>query len=327
MHARMSRAAAVRGIAATAFSAAVIPTFRASADTFPDHPITMIIPFDPGGGVDQVARLADKFAPAAFGHNFTFQYQPGAGGALGVTALAHAKPDGYTIGGYIMPNLVALPLMHAGQFTIHDFTYVAQLVADPHALVTLQGSPYTTLPQFIAAAKASPGKLTVGLPDVYDGTRFSLLDLQRRAKIQVTTVPFNGGNKQNAALLGKVVDAAMVNLSLVGSERDKLNFLAISTPTPFADMPKVPTFRSYHLDVVGSDGRVYMAPKGVPADIAAKLSDGFKKIADNPEFKAEAQKVGIPVEFLDGPGLEKYVIGFEPFAKQLLGNLSASPAP
>ncbi len=326
MHPRMSRATAVRSLAATAFAAAA-PKLAAAADTFPDHPITMIVPFDPGGGVDQVARLVDKFAPAVFGHNFTFQYQPGAGGALGVTALSRAKPDGYTIGGYIMPNLVALPLMNAGQFTIHDFSYVAQMVADPHALVTLQGSPYTTLPQFVDAAKKAPGKLTVGLPDVYDGTRFSLLDLMRRAKIQVTVVPFNGGNKQNAAILGKVVDAAMVNMSLVASERDKLNFLAVSTAGPFPEMSNVPTFRSFHLDVVGTDGRVYMAPKGVPPDVLGKLRDGFKKIADNPEFKEQAQKVGLPVTYLDGAALEKYVIGFEPFAKQLLSNLSASPAP
>jgi tripartite-type tricarboxylate transporter receptor subunit TctC len=325
MRQTLSRSTFVGGLGC---AAAVSAGARAKAADFPDRPITIVIPFDPGGAVDQLARLIDKFTPTVFGHNFVFQYQPGAGGALGMTALAHAKPDGYTIGAYMTPNLIALPLMHAGAFSTADFSYLAQMIADPHALATLAGSsPYTSLKQFVAAAKASPGKLTVGLGDVYDGTRFALLNFIQKSGLNVTVIPLNGGNKQNAALLGKVIDAAMVNYSLVASEREKLNFLAVTTEQPFAGLPGVPTFRSQGFDVIGHDGRVYMTPKGVPPDVLAKLREGFKKIFDDPQFTSEAEKLSQPTSYLSGPAVEAAIRAEEPLVKKLLASATAQPSP
>ena len=325
MRETLTRSALLAGFGCTA--ATLVARGQALAADFPDHPITMVVPFDPGGAVDQLARLIDKYTTPVFGHNFVFQYQPGAGGALGMTALAHAKPDGYTIGAYMTPNLIALPLMHAGQFSTDDFAYLAQMIADPHALATLAGSsPYTNLRQFLSAAKASPGKLTVGIGDVYDGTRFALLNFIQKAGIDVTVIPLNGGNKQNAALLGKVIDAAMVNYSLVASERDKLNFLAVTTEQPFSGLPGVPTFRSQGLDVIGHDGRVYMAPKGVPPDVLAKLRDGFKKIFDDPQFVADAEKLSQPTSYLSGPAVDAAIRAETPVVKRLLATVAAQPA-
>lgn len=296
-----------------------MPRAIALAADYPVRPITIVIPYAPGGANDIIARIVDKYTEKIFGKHFVFRYAAGAGGAIGSSELATMRPDGYTIGQINFPEVVAMPLAGAGSFQTTSFDYISRLVADPQVLVTLKNSPYDTLPKLIAAAKAKPGALTVAIPGAFDGTEFALLALMRTANVKFTMITFIGGAPQVAAILGKHVDAAMMNASALDPIRDQVNLLGVSTSAESPLFPGLKTFAAQSYPVVTSDGRLIIAPAGLPPDILKKLRDGFKTLANDPGFQADMKKIHQPLGYMDGAALAAFVAGQQDNVKQLLG--------
>jgi tripartite-type tricarboxylate transporter receptor subunit TctC len=294
------------------------PWLPARAAGFPDRAITLLIPYAPGGANDIIARVVDRYAEKVFGRHFIFRYAAGAGGAIGSSELATTRNDGYTVGQINFPEVVAMPLAGAGSFQTSSFDYIARLVADPQVLVTLKGSAYDTLPKLIAAAKAKPGALTVAIPGAFDGTEFALLALQRAANVKVTMITFVGGAPQIAAILGKHVDAAMMNASALDPIRDQVNLLGVSTTAESPLFPGTKTLTAQGYPVVTSDGRLIIAPAGLPPDVLQKLRDGFKAIANDPSFQADMAKIHQPLGYMDGASLTTFVNSQQDTIRQLL---------
>ncbi len=312
-----SAVAALTGCGVTT-SKSASPSSTTTASWHPAHAITVVIPYPPGGASDIIARIVNQFAVPVFGHHFIFRYDPGAGGALGATDIADAPPNGYTIGTVNFPEITVQPLAGVGNFKPSSFDYLAQMVGDPQTIATLKGSQYPTLASLVAAARKNPGRVTVGIPTTLDNTQFVLLDLEKDAHVKFTIIPYTGGAPETAALLGNHIDAAMVNFSVSKPIAPEVNFLAVSAAKPFKLLPGVKTFAEQGYPIVTDDGRLFVAPKGLPSPVLATLRQGFKKIYDNPKFQALMKKDSQPTGYLSGSAAEQEVVSYQKPAYALL---------
>ncbi|MCE5226201.1 MAG: tripartite tricarboxylate transporter substrate binding protein, partial [Porphyromonadaceae bacterium] len=178
-----------------------------TAIDYPTKPVNMIIAFSAGGSSDVQARIMqkywNKYVPK---QPWVFNYKAGAGGAVGFAEIAHAKADGYTIGGVNVPHIVLQPLGQGAQYSVDDFAYLCQAVQDPQVLAVNKDSKFNTWQEVIDYAKANPEKLKCGLVGTYTGTHLMLLELEDLTGAKMTQVVYKGASDQNAALMGGELD-------------------------------------------------------------------------------------------------------------------------
>lgn len=297
-------------------AASVMLAAPIAAQDFPSRPITMVVPFDPGGGSDLIARNTDKFAAEEFGSNFTFQYRPGAGGHIGTNSVATARPDGYTIGTYNVPHIALGPVTGVAQYKLDDFTYLGQVAADPGAFATRRGG-YESLEAFIAAAKERPGALTIGSADQFGGTHLLALQIEEAAGIDVTVVPFPGGSQLVAAVLGGHVDAGVAGLPPFLGSAEETQFLALTGPERHEALPEVPTLREQNLDLTFITGRIFIAPADLDDAVATRLRDGLRNIFEREDFQADLRKIGQFPSWMSGDELRASLQNYEESATRL----------
>lgn len=265
---------------------------------YPEKTINLLMGFNPGGGSDQLAQLTTPYLKEYLNGTFNNIYKPGAAGAVAWTELAHAtKNDGYTVSITNMPMIATNYITNPDiKYTVNDFTPLANVVTDPGVLMVGADSPYKTFQDFVDAAKANPGKVTVGNSGTGGDDFFYTLVLQKEAGIKVQMVPFDGDGPswQNAA--GGKIDASMNNLGTVlpQVQAGKARILAVMTKKRVDLIKDVPTFEELGVkNMIGGSSRGYSAPKGIPADVREKLLDAFKKMFDNPKFNEDVAKLGL----------------------------------
>lgn len=285
---------------------------------YPDRPINMIIPYDPGGGSDMLTRMIDKHAKEQFGNNFTFVYKPGAGGAVGASDIAKSKSDGYTIGTINIPNYLLQSISGSGDFNIDSFDYICQTASDPQILITPKKSKYTTVEEFVQAAKDNPGKLTVGVPGALGDGHVATLMLMEKAGIEVSIVPLKGGSDLLSAILGEHVDAGMANIGVVISEKDNFNILGVTFDKRHSFIPDVPTLKEKGYDVQSFVGRIYVAPKGLAPEVLQKLENGFKNVWDKPEYQEDMKNAMYSTDWKSGNEVKEFVSNYYAEAKALI---------
>lgn len=288
------------GVGATVFAQ------EAKAE-FPEQSITVMLPFGPGGGTDMLTRSFDQFASEVFGHNFTIEYRPGGGGAVGTTALAREDADGYTIGMGSLPHMYLQPAAGVGEYTLDDFDYIALIAREPQLMVTPLASPYDSYDELKAASQADPGRLTLGIPSPLSETWLAYERINALEDLGFTVITYQGGAEMNAALLGNQVDAAVTNIGPVFGEIENLNVLGVTSEERVDFLPEVPTFQEQGVDVVTSVERVFMAPKGVPEDRLEVLRDGFREIWHNPDFQERVEELRFGMAWIDGAEVRDYL--------------------
>ncbi len=296
-----------RAVFVTTFVVSSLFGINQAQAQFPEKPITVILPFGPGGGTDMLTRTFDIFSTDVFGESFIVTYKPGAGGAVGTTALSSENNDGYTIGMGSLPHMFLQPAAGAGRYSLDDFDYIAMIASEPQLVVTPKGSPYTTYQELKAATQADPGSLTIGVPSPLSETWLTYKMIDDIEDLGFTVVIYQGGAELNAALLGKQVDAATTNIGPVYGEIDKLNVLGVTSPDRISFLPDVPTFKELGIDITTSVDRIFMAPKGVPEDRLAVLREGFKEIWHNPEFQGRAKEMRMGLRWMDGEDVRSYL--------------------
>lgn len=294
----------------------VLTVAPASAQEFPDKPITIIVPFDPGGGSDLIARTVDKFTADEFGSTFTFQYRPGAGGHIGTNSLASAKPDGYTIGTYNSPHVALGPITGVAQYSLDDFTWLGQVAADPGVLATAPGK-YGSLEELLSAAKENPGSVTIGSADQFGGTHLLALQIAEESGAEISVIPFPGGSQLVAAVLGGHVDAGVAGQPAWMGSKEETQFLAVTGDKPSAALPDVPTLQEQGLDLSYITGRIFIAPAGLDDAVRDRLREGLHNIYENAEFQAELKKVGQTPEWISGDELQTSMEQYEEVATRL----------
>jgi len=282
-------------------------------DDYPSRPITMIIPFPPGGVADQTARAIigplEKTLKAAV----AIRNVGGAGGAVGMAAAANAKPDGYTIllalsSISIIPEADRL-FGRTPAYTLDQLKPIALLGADPTVLVVRAESPWKTVKELEDAAKKEPGKLSYASSGVYGTLHMAMAMFTSAAGLNLKHVPFNGGGPAVTALLGGHVDALASGPGpvLAHIKSGKLRALASWGTKRLAALPDAPTFAELgYKDVEFYIWAGLFAPKDVPVPIMAKLREAVKASAAAPEFTAAMEKFGSPVVHLDAPEFEKF---------------------
>ena len=303
---RIGRRQLVLGaLSATALTAT---SSRLSAQTWPERSITFICPWPAGGTADQSMRALCSVAARVLGQSIAVENKVGASGMIGAMALASAKPDGYTIGQIPISVTRFSQLGTLAADPRKDFTYIARTSGQTFGIAVPANSPFKTLKDFVAHAKANPGKVTYAHAGVGGATHVGMEEFASVAGIQFNHVPYKGGSEALQGVLGGHVDALADSSSWAPHvEAGKLRLLATWGELRTARFKDVPTLRELGYDVVVDAPNGIGAPKGLDPAVAAKLRDAFRQAANSPEFKAVIDKLDAPLLYLDGPDYEKYV--------------------
>ena len=293
--------------------AAALCALGAQAQDYPTKPVTMIVAFPPGGVAELVGRPLAASMEKTLGQPVIILNRPGAGGAVGTTAAAKAAPDGYTI----LMTLSSISIFPVSDplegkpvpYQISDFMPIALVTADPTVLVVRADSPYKTVQDFVAAAKADPGKINYSSSGIYGTLHVAMEMFAGAAGIQLFHIPYQGGGPAVTALLGGQVEAlASGPAAAVGQIKGgKMRALAGWGDKRLALMPELPTFKELgYKDVEFYIWSGVFAPAATPAPITSKLREALRTAATSAEFKNAMEKVSTPVSYLDAPEFAKY---------------------
>ena len=292
----------LRGLAA--ICVALAGSLPAQA-AYPDQPINMIIAYAPGGGTDIAARVMIPFIEKYLGEGAKINVinRPGASGDIGFSALAAAVPDGYTIGFINTPPVLATPIERKTGYTWQSYDLLGNVVDDPGTFCVHSESPYRTLADLAAFAKANPGKVTVGSTGVGSDDHLAMMQFEKSAGVKMNHIPFKGSSETRNAVNGKQIVVAAINVG------EALQYLKGGTPirclgqmtqVRMSMAPDWPTFKEQGYNFEMASLRGIAAPKGLPPAIRERLVAAIEKAAADPALKAAAEKVFAPIRYL-GP--------------------------
>ncbi len=265
-------------------------------------PITVIVPWDAGSSNDLTSRLLAGELEKELGTPFQVVNKPGATTQIGMTELANAKPDGYTLGLNSLQTTISVYLdpERKAQFTRKSFQPVASLILDPFVLYVQGGSPYKTAKDLVEAAKAKPDTIKVGTNGVMSPSHMSWLLLEKAAGVKFATVHFSGGTPNVTALMGGHVEASSTTPGgMLGFIKDgKMNALAVFDKNPSPAMPGAPpiTTLGYNAVMLRSSG--WDAPASTPMPVVEILNGAIKKVLEKPDFQKKMTDQGMTPKFL-----------------------------
>ena len=299
----------VRSIAAVCLAALI---FAAWAQDYPNRPITLIVPFPPGGVADNGARPVALALGKQLGQPVIIENKQGAGGGIGMAQVARAKPDGYTLL-LALSSISIIPeadkvLGRAPLFTLDQLTPVARFTADPVVLAVRAESPWKTYAEFIAYAKANPKKINYGSSGNYGTMHVPMEMLGSATGASFTHVPFTGAAPSVTALLGGSLDAVASGPSTVVQhvKAGKLRVLANWGPERHPALPGVPTLRELGVAVEFAQWAGLFAPGGTPEPVLAALRRAARDMQDDAAFKQTFVTLQTPLAYLDAPAFRTY---------------------
>jgi len=309
----------------TALAAGIAVTLSsgfAVAAGFPDKPINMYIGFRPGGAVDTTGRLiADKMSKI-LGHPVVAVTKAGGGGTVMASQLINAAPDGYTIGMGASAAYTLTPQINKNiKYKIGDFTHLATLTYPSDAIVVKSDSPYKTLKDLIDAHKKS--KKPISFASQVSASRLMCMAIADKSGVEFKVIPVKGGAVGIQEVLGGHIDATWSGSGWTQQVRaGKLRALATMSAERMKDYPNIPTLIELGYDFTFTDTFMLSAPKGVPADVVAKLSAAIKKAIEDPEVqKTLHDKIGLLTKYRDAKEtlafLNKQHADVEPLVKKL----------
>jgi tripartite-type tricarboxylate transporter receptor subunit TctC len=291
------------------FVAAAVAQAPALAQSFPDHPVKIVVPYPAGGPADTVARVTTQGLGAHLGGSVIIENVPGAGGRLATKDVTRAAPDGYTLLLGSSNEYAITPALYKNleYDPVKDLTAVAALVTDSIAIVVNPSVPVHSLKELAAYAKEHPGKLTSG-STVGIIPHLALMYFQVHMGADIVFVPYKGAAPALADCMGNQIQlcasAKSVLVPLITSSR--LRGLAVSSAERWPEVPDVPTFRESGLD--GFPPLVVfglLAPTGTPPDIIAKINAAENALLKTPETQAAIAKLGLNPLVLSPQGLGK----------------------
>lgn len=281
---------------ATLLASSVSFLATAALAEYPEREIEMLVGFSAGGGTDVMARTLEPFLEKYLGEgtNIVIKNIPGASGQIAVTQVAESKPDGYTIGTYNLPGVMARTLDRKADYTADSFTYLANVVDDPNVIVTPQSSSIMSVAELIEQAKAEPGAITMGISGLGGDDHFMFIALQDATETEFTLVPFGSSAPTRTALMGGHVAAGILNVSEIAGFEESIRVLGIASEEASEYAPDVPTLRSENIDITNGSLRGFVAPAGLPEDVSEKLFNAFRQTFDDPEFQKAMRSTSNP---------------------------------
>ena len=284
----------------------------AAQSTWPDKPITMIVPFPPGGVADTVARPVAEALSRELKQPIVVENKAGAGGALGIGLASRAAADGYTVllslsSISILPEADRL-LERKPAYQLTQFKPIARFTADPTVLVVRADSKWKTLAGFVADLRANPGRYNYGSSGNYGTMHVPMEMFKASAGFRMTHIPYTGAGPAVVALLAGQVDAIASGPSTVAQQiqAGKLRALAHWGERPLAALPDVPSLKQLGYPVRFAQWSALFVPTGTPDDVIRKLRAAAAKVAADPGVLQIIGKAGSPIEYLDAPEFQTY---------------------
>jgi tripartite-type tricarboxylate transporter receptor subunit TctC len=290
--------------------ASLVPS--AFAQSYPEKPITLIVPWPAGGSTDIAMRTIAEAAAKHLGQPIVIDNKPGATGTLGPAVMAAtAKPDGYTIA-QIPITVMRLPLMQKTTWdALKDFTYIVHLTGYTFGVTTKADGQFKTWAEVVEFAKANPGKVTYGTPGAGSSLHIGMEQIAAKAGMQLTHVPFKGGAETNAAVLGghttlQADSTAWKPLVDAG----QLRLLAIWTAERSKNWPDAPTLKELGYPFVFDSPFGVAGPKGMDPAAVQKLHDAFKRAIDDKAVVEAMARYDMVPRYLDAASYRKSVEEF-----------------
>jgi tripartite-type tricarboxylate transporter receptor subunit TctC len=267
------------------------PAPAEDAPQFPTEEIRLLVPYAAGGPTDLTARAYGEFLERDLGQPVVVENLPGGSGALATQELVQAEPDGHTLALITAGTTVLTPLVNDVGYTAADVTPVGVLSEVPSLLAVAADSPHPDIAAFVADARARPGAITVGVPGASTPQGVELQRLRAEHGVEVTAVPFNGNAEMTTALLGRNVDAVLINASQdVTANIDAGEFrpLAVSTEQRLGWLPDTPTLVEAGFPGLTLSGSTFglAGPAGLPAPVVTRLEDALRRAHADPAVVA-----------------------------------------
>ena len=285
-------------IAAALAGVALVAAANVQA-AYPDRAIKVIVPWKAGGDTDNIFRpFVPGMQKALGGNSVVIANVGGASGTVGAREAKNSPPDGYTL-------FAVHDYIHSSYYTglsdinYWDFTPVCLVASTPSILTASPKTPWKTMQEMVADAKAHPGKISVGATLGSTSHFFPAL-VEKAAKIKFKYVSYDGLAERMNAILGGHIDLTDGNLTQKGKvDAGQLKFLASATEKRMAELPNVPTLKELGYDVEFAVSRGLVAPKGTPEPILAKLENACSQAVKAPAFVESMRKQGTNVHYLD----------------------------
>ncbi len=295
----------IRRIVTVALVSALIAAPALAQEAYPARPITLIVPFPPGGIADLTARPLAAALERVLRQPVIVNNKAGAAGAVGMQSAAIAKPDGYTllvalVSISTIPEVDAL-FARTPAYTRDQFVGIARLNADPPVLVANAERPWKTLKELLDAARAQPGEITYASSGPYGASHVPMEMLLHAAGVKMRHLVTTGGAPATTAVLGghAHVWPSPPALALPHIGAGKLRPLASYGATRLASLPDVPTLKELGYDIEYYLWAALFAPRGLPPAVVTTLRDAVRRAVQDPEFKTAAEKVQTPIAYQD----------------------------
>jgi tripartite-type tricarboxylate transporter receptor subunit TctC len=295
-----------------AATATLVFSAGALAQSYPNRPITMVVPFAVGGVADATARPFAEYMSRALGQPVVVHNRGGAGGAIGAAQAATAKPDGSTLL-FTVATISAIPEAErlngrTPTYELSQFAPVGLLSAEPLVLIARSDARWKSAKDLAEEAGRKPGAISYGSSGAYGPAHLAAEMYAKAAGIKLQHVPFPGAGPAMSALLGGHID---LSLSAMASavpqiKAGKIKALASFGTTRSAALPDVPTFKELGIDVEFANWAGLFVPVETPPEVVNALRSAMRKVTHNPEYIETMEKIGLPVDYLDAPAFAAY---------------------
>jgi tripartite-type tricarboxylate transporter receptor subunit TctC len=297
----------------TAVALAAVVTGAAAQGPWPAKPITMVVPFPPGGVADTVARPVAEAMARDLGQPVVIENRAGAGGGIGMGYVAKAPADGYTVL-LALSSITVIPeadgvLGRSPMYTLNQLRPIARFTADPTVLAVRADAQWKSAKEFVDDAKARPGAITYGSSGNYGTMHVPMEMLAQTAGVKLTHVPYTGAGPAVVALLGGQINAVSSGPATVLQhvKAGKLRVLAHWGNAKLETMPDVPSLKSAGYNAEYAQWSGLFVPAATPEPVAQRLRAAARAAANDPKVKEVILNAGSPILYQDAPEFEKYV--------------------
>ena len=266
----------------------------------PSEPVNMIVAYKAGSGTDNTARVLSAYADKYLGQTVVIDNQEGGSGSIGWTALAQAKPDGYTLGFVNLPTLCSNIVEGLGDYSMDDFVPICNHVTETSVILVAANSQFDTLEDLVAYAKDHPGELKASTNGNKASNHIAAQLLATTAGFEYTAIPYGGTADQLLAQLQGEVDFSSAKLADFAAFTSEVKVLGVFDTKRLAEYPDVPTLgeAGYYDQWYGS-ARAIVAPKDTPQEIIDFYADAFQKTMEDADYLDAAVKASVTTEYMD----------------------------
>ena len=297
----------MKAFSRTIWAAALLLAALPAQAQYPSRNINLLVGFPPGGNIDIVARQAQPFLEKYLGGKIAVINKPGAAGALANSELASAQPDGYTLGVLSAPGVFTILFGGNLTYTADSFDYVGSFSDEPYSLFVHPESKYQTLKGMVDHLKANPGSVTISGSGSGGAVHLGVLAFARAAGVKINYIPVQGVPQMLASVQGRHTDGGLSTVSTTGPlmQEGTVKVLGLMAEERYSKMPTVPTMKENGYNAIWGSLRGIAGPKGLPADVKARLADAIQKTHKDPEFLAAAEKSGMILRNLNSEQYRK----------------------